>query len=312
VSVAVAKTQIDSHIDSRVCPRIVGLGEILWDVFPDGARFGGAPANFACSAAGLAAGSARVGMAGAVGRDDLGQRALAELTSRGVDVTAVAVLPEPTGRVDVTVDLAGHASYVFAPDCAWDNVPWSGSLERLAAETSAVCFGTLGSRGSVSLATVRRFVAAVPSPALRILDINLRPPFWSPEIVRDSLPLANIVKCNDDELPIVAELLGLSGSPESILRQLVSSHALRLAALTRGAKGSLLVSADGLSSDLPGTPVEVVDTVGAGDAFTAAVSLGLLAGWPLSKLHAHAERVAAYVCTRAGGTPPIPADLRVG
>ena len=312
MSVAVAKTQIDSHIDSQVYPRIVGLGEILWDVFPDGARFGGAPANFACSAAGLAAGSARVGMAGAVGRDDLGQRALAELTSRGVDVTAVAVLPEPTGRVDVTVDLAGHASYVFAPDCAWDHVSWSGSLERLAAETSAVCFGTLGSRGSVSLATVRRFVAAVPSSALRILDINLRPPFWSPEIVRDSLPLANIVKCNDDELPIVAELLGLSGSPEAILRQLVSSHALRLAALTRGAKGSLLVSADGLSSDLPGTPVEVVDTVGAGDAFTAAVTLGLLAGWPLSKLHAHAERVAAFVCTQAGGTPPIPADLRIG
>ncbi len=312
MSVDVAKTQIDSHIDSQVDPRIVGLGEILWDVFPDGARFGGAPANFACSAAGLAAGSARVGMAGAVGRDDLGQRALAELTSRGVDVTAVAVLPEPTGRVDVTVDLAGHASYVFAPDCAWDHVSWSGSLERLAAETSAVCFGTLGSRGSVSLATVRRFVAAVPSSALRILDINLRPPFWSPEIVRDSLPLASIVKCNDDELPVVAELLGLSGSPEAILRQLVSSHALRLAALTRGAKGSLLVSADGLSSDLPGTPVEVVDTVGAGDAFTAAVTLGLLAGWPLSKLHAHAERVAAFVCTQAGGTPPIPADLRIG
>ena len=312
MSVDVAKTQIDSHIDSQVYPRIVGLGEILWDVFPDGARFGGAPANFACSAAGLAAGSARVGMAGAVGRDDLGQRALAELTSRGVDVTAVAVLPEPTGRVDVTVDLAGHASYVFAPDCAWDHVSWSGSLERLAAETSAVCFGTLGSRGSVSLATVRRFVAAVPSSALRILDINLRPPFWSPEIVRDSLPLASIVKCNDDELPVVAEILGLSGSPEAILRQLVSSHALRLAALTRGAKGSLLVSADGLSSDLPGTPVEVVDTVGAGDAFTAAVTLGLLAGWPLSKLHAHAERVAAFVCTQAGGTPPIPADLRIG
>ena len=311
-----AQLKIDSQVDTQTATQadnqIVGLGEILWDVFPDGARFGGAPANFACSAAGLAAGSARVGMAGAVGRDDLGQRALAELTSRGVDVTAVAVLPEPTGRVDVTVDLAGHASYVFAPDCAWDHVSWSGSLERLAAETSAVCFGTLGSRGSVSLATVRRFVAAVPSSALRILDINLRPPFWSPEIVRDSLPLANIVKCNDDELPIVAELLGLSGSPEAILRQLVSSHALRLAALTRGAKGSLLVSADGLSSDLPGTPVEVVDTVGAGDAFTAAVTLGLLAGWPLSKLHAHAERVAAFVCTQAGGTPPIPADLRIG
>ena len=292
--------------------RIVGLGEILWDVFPDGARFGGAPANFACTAAGLAAGFARVSMAGAVGRDDLGRRALAEFSSRGVDVAAVAILPEPTGRVDVTVDAAGHASYVFASDCAWDNVPWSDSLERLAAATTAVCFGTLSSRGATSLATIRRFLAAVPSPALRILDINLRPPFWSPDVVRDSLPRANIVKCNDDELPVVAEILGLSGSPEAILRQLVSSHALRLAALTRGTKGSLLVTADGSASDLPGTPVEVVDTVGAGDAFTAAVTLGLLAGWPLSKLHAHAERVAAYVCTQRGGTPPIPADLRIG
>ena len=307
-----AQLKIDSKIDTQTDNQIVGLGEILWDVFPDGARFGGAPANFACSAAGLAAGSARVGMAGAVGRDDLGQRALAGLTSRGVAVTAVAVLPQPTGRVDVTVDLAGHASYVFAPDCAWDNVPWSDSLERLAAETSAVCFGTLSSRGATALATIRRFVAAVPSPALRILDINLRPPFWSSDIVRDSLPLANVVKCNDDELPVVAEILGLTGSPESILRQLVDRHALRLAALTRGAKGSLLVTADGAASDLPGTPVEVIDTVGAGDAFTAAVTLGLLAGWPLSKLHAHAERVAAYVCTQPGGTPPIPADLRIG
>ena len=298
--------------DTKTDHQIVGLGEILWDVFPDGARFGGAPANFACSASGLAAGSARVSMAGAVGGDDLGRRALAEFTARGVDVAAVVVLSEPTGRVDVTVDAAGHASYVFAPDSAWDNVPWSDSLERLAAATTAVCFGTLSSRGGTSRATIRRFIAAVPSPALRILDINLRPPFWSPEIVRDSLPLANIVKCNDDELPVVAKILGLSGSPEAILRQLVDRHALRLAALTRGAKGSLLVTADGSSSDLPGTPVDVVDTVGAGDAFTASVNLGLLAGWPLSKLHAHAERVAAYVCTQRGGTPPIPADLRIG
>ena len=301
-----------SPIDALIDIQIVGLGEILWDVFPDGARFGGAPANFACSAAGLAAGSARVSMAGAVGGDDLGHRALAEFTARGVDVAAVAVLSEPTGRVDVTVDAAGHASYVFAPDCAWDNVSWSDSLERLAAETSAVCFGTLSSRGATSRATIRRFIAAVPSPALRILDINLRPPFWSPDVVRDSLALANIVKCNDDELPVVAEILGLSGSPEAILRQLVDRHALRLAALTRGAKGSLLITADGSASDLPGTPVDVVDTVGAGDAFTAAVTLGLLAGWPLSKLHAHAERVAASVCTQRGGTPPIPADLRIG
>lgn len=292
-------------------PVVIGLGEILWDVFPDGARFGGAPANFACSAAGLAGGAARVSMAGAVGSDDLGRKAVAEFAARGVDVSAVAILREPTGRVDVTVDKAGHASYVFAPDCAWDGLPWSDSLGGLAAGASAVCYGTLGSRGATSRATIRRFLAEVPPPALRILDINLRPPFWNVEVIQESIALANVVKCNDDELPVLAGILGLSGGPEAILRQLVDRHALRLAALTRGANGSLLVAADGATSDLPGTPIDVVDTVGAGDAFTAAATLGLLAGWPLERLHAHAERVAAFVCTRAGGTPPIPDDLRI-
>ena len=296
---------------SPALPVVVGLGEILWDVFPDRATFGGAPANFACSAAGLAGARAPVAMAGAVGDDDLGRRALGELSSRGVDVGAVAVLGKPTGRVDVSLDSVGHASYAFAPDCAWDNVPWSEALEHLARETSAVCFGSLGQRGAGSRATIRRFLAVVPSPALRILDVNLRPPFWTPEVIRESLSLANVLKCNDDELPVVAQILGLTGSPERILRDLVARHGLRLAALTRGPHGSLLVATDGATSDLPGTPVEVVDTVGAGDAFTAAVTLGLLAGWPLARLHAHAERVAAFVCTRPGGTPPIPAELQV-
>ena len=295
----------------RAVPLVVGLGEILWDVFPDGARFGGAPANFACSAAGLAGGAARVCMAGAVGDDDLGRRALGEFTSRGVDTTAVAVLGQPTGRVDVTVDAAGHASYVFAPDSAWDHLPCGDELERLARAASVVCFGTLGQRGVTARETIRRVLAAVPSPALRILDINLRPPFWSPEVVRDSVARANVVKCNDDELPVVAGILGLSGSPERILRDLVDRFALRLAALTRGADGSLLVTAEGALSDLPGTPVDVVDTVGAGDAFTAALALGLLAGRSLGDLHAHAERVAGHVCTQRGGTPEFPAGLRI-
>lgn len=296
----------------RTGPLVVGLGEILWDVFPDGPRFGGAPANFACSAAGLAGDAARVCMAGAVGDDDLGRRAVREFTSRGVDTEAVAVLGKPTGRVDVTLDTAGQASYVFAPDSAWDEVPWSDTLAALAGRTSAVCFGTLGQRSAASRETIRRFLAAVPSSALRILDINLRPPFWSPESVRESLPLADIVKCNDEELPVVGGLLGLSGPPERMLRELVDRHRLRLAVLTRGDRGSLLIAADGTSSALDGTPVDVVDTVGAGDAFTAAIALGTLAGWSLERRHAHAERVAAHVCTQRGGTPPIPAALRIG
>jgi fructokinase len=300
-----------SAVRGRVVPVVVGLGEILWDVFPDGARFGGAPANFACSTAGLAGDAARVCMAGAVSDDDLGRRALGEFTARGVATEAVAVLGKPTGRVDVTVDAAGHAAYVFAPDCAWDHVPWGGALERLARETSVVCFGTLGQREATSRATIRRFLSAMPSPALRILDLNLRPPFWSPDVVRESLPLANVVKCNDNELPVVAGILGLAGSPEQILRDLVERFSLRLAALTRGARGSLLVTADGRRSDLPGAPIVVCDTVGAGDAFTAAVAIGYLAGRPLENLHAHAERVAGFVCTQRGGTPAFPAEFQV-
>jgi len=292
-------------------PVVVGLGEILWDVFPDGPRFGGAPANFAASAAGLAGDAAAVCMAGAVGDDDLGRRAIDTLASRGVATAAVAVLGKPTGRVDVTVDSAGHASYVFAPDCSWDHMPWSPVLERLAGDTAAVCFGTLSQREATARTTVRRFLAAVRPSALRVLDINLRPPFWSPDTVLESLSLADVVKCNDEELPVVADLVGLSGSPESVLRDLVGRYRLRLAALTRGASGSLLLAADGTASDLAGTPVTVVDTVGAGDAFTAALVLGTLAGWSLERRHTHAERVAASVCTQRGGTPPLPAALRI-
>lgn len=293
-------------------PLVLGLGEILWDVFPDGARFGGAPANFACSVAGLAGSAARAGMAGAVGTDDLGRRALAEFAARGVDTAAVAVLGQPTGRVDVTIDATGHAAYVFAPDAAWDHVPWTAAIEQAAGRAAAVCYGTLGQRSAPSRATIHRCLAAVRPTALRILDINLRPPFWSPEVIRESLPPADVVKCNDEELPIVADVLGLTGSPERILRELVDRAGLRLAAVTRGPRGSLLVAADGTTSDLAGTPVDVVDTVGAGDAFTAALTIGLLAGWPLPRLHAHAERVASFVCTRRGGTPELPPGLRIG
>lgn len=288
---------------------LVGLGEVLWDVFPEGARFGGAPANFACSAAKLAGVQVEVHVVSAVGDDDLGVRARESLESQGVLVGHLSTLAQRTGQVDVTLDDDGHASYVFASDTAWDNLEWSTGLEEMSRRTSAVCFGTLGQRGELSRATIRRFVEHTPPSALRIFDINLRPPFFDDEVILASLALANVLKLNDDELPVVARLTGVSGSEAELLRQIADHWQLSAVALTRGATGAVLLRGSELN-DSPGTETVVRDTVGAGDAFTATLALGLLRQMPLSEINRAACRVAAFVCSQPGATPPFPDELR--
>ncbi len=290
---------------------IVGLGEVLWDVFPDGPRFGGAPANFACSAAGLAGSVARCYMVSAVGRDELGRQALTKLGELGVKTDGVAQLERPTGTVTVQLDDAGHASYEFAADTAWDNLGWSNQLHDLAKQTTAVCFGTLGQRSEASAQVIRKFVRSTSDRCLKIFDVNLRTPFWTDDVIRESLPLCNALKCNDEELPVLARLFEVPGSDERVLSQLVEKFGLQFAALTRGAAGSLLVSGTLGTSDLDGVETAVVDTVGAGDSFTAALALGLLHDLPLKLTHAWATQVAAFVCSQAGATPSIPEDLRI-
>ncbi len=287
---------------------IVGIGETLWDVFPDGPRFGGAPANFACSAAELGRDQVEVWMASAVGQDELGTRALAAFREHGVNTGAVATLAKPSGQVLVQLDAEGRASYRFAEDTAWDNLDWTAELERLAARTDAVCFGTLGQRSPVTRATIQRFVSAVPERALRILDINLRTPFFSDEVIHDSLQRANILKLNDEELPALSRLYGLTGSESERMAALAGRFELRLVALTRGPRGAVLMQGSA-TSELPGSQVEVRDTVGAGDAFTAALTVGLLQGLDLATINRRACQVAAYVCTQAGATPSLPARL---
>jgi fructokinase len=289
---------------------IVGLGEVLWDVFPDGARFGGAPANFACIAAQLAGERASVCVASRVGHDELGRRALAALSAHGVDTRSVGQDERPTGQVLVQLDGAGHASYTFAADTAWDNLVWSNELAELARRSDVVCFGTLGQRSAASKDTIQRFVRETPAAALRVFDINLRPPYWTPKVVFDSLELAGVLKLNDAELPILRDLLSLHGSDREVLHELCDRFSLGVVALTRGAAGSLLLNGAGECSDLSGSPVNVVDTVGAGDAFTAALVVGLLDGLPLGTIHQWAARVAAFVCTQPGATPRIPDSLR--
>lgn len=287
--------------------RVVGLGEVLWDVYPDAAHFGGAPANFACHAASLGAEAA---MVSAVGADELGDRAVQKLRERGVDCRhVVRDAHHATGRVLVTLNEAGQGSYEFASDTAWDHLAWTDDLAVLAARCDAVCFGTLGQRSPGSRETIRRFLAATPAATLRVFDVNLRQRFYDADILHASLQLASAVKLNDEELPIVAELCGLraAGARDQAV-ELAARYNLRLAALTRGPGGSLLV-AGATQDECPAPPTTVVDTVGAGDAFTATLVLGFLRGLPLPAINRHANAVASYVCSQKGATPALPPAL---
>lgn len=289
-------------------PVIVGLGEVLWDVYPDAAHFGGAPANFACHAASLGAES---WMVSAVGADELGERAVEKLRERDVKCGHVSRdTHHATGRVLVTLNAAGQASYEFAADTAWDHLAWSDDLATLAARCDAVCFGTLGQRSPTSRETIRRFVEATPAKALRVFDVNLRQRFYDAETIHASLQIASAVKLNDEELPIIGQLCGLRAvTPREMLIELTAQFDLRFAALTRGPRGSLLIAGTA-EDDCPAPPTTVVDTVGAGDSFTATLVSGFLKGLPLDAINRHANAVASFVCSQKGATPVLPNDLR--
>lgn len=286
---------------------IVGIGEVLWDLLPQGPRFGGAPANFACHAAALGAAAAVVSC---VGEDELGEQAVAALAARGIDPRYIARTGRrPTGSVQVALDAAGKPTFTIGADAAWDLVEWSDELGALAARTDAVCFGTLGQRHPTARGTIQRFVAAVPPGALRIFDINLRPPYIDPEIVRASLALATVLKLNDEELEVLAPMLGLR-EPETIarLREIAHAHALGVVALTCGERGAVLVRGDEVSQWCP-PAARVRDSIGAGDSFTAAMAMGLLRGHDLEAINRHACQVASYVCSQPGATPALPREL---
>jgi fructokinase len=287
--------------------QIAGIGEILWDLFPTGPRFGGAPANFACHTAALV-GTAH--MVSAIGRDPLGDQALAALADRNVDTRhVVRTAGHPTGQVTVAIDGEGQPSYHFGRDEAWDHLEWSAELERFASRTDAVCFGTLGQRSRQSRGIIQRFLATTPRSALRVFDVNLRAAFYDESVIRQSLAEANVLKLNADELRVVARMFELDGSDEELLAKLADRFSLQTVALTRGSEGAILFGGGEMSRSAAGRVV-VSDTVGAGDAFTAALTCGLLGGNSLASINRRACEIAAFVCSQPGGTPPIPAELR--
>jgi fructokinase len=282
---------------------IIGIGELLWDMLPDGKMLGGAPANFAYW-------STRLGnrgvVASRVGEDALGNDALALLTQADVETAYIQRDAErPTGTVDVELDASGQARYTIVEDVAWDFLAFSEQWADLATHADAICFGLLAQRAAITRATMRQFLAAAPADALRVLDVNFRPPYDDDGILRESLALADVVKLNDAELAAVATRFALIGdSEEEQARSLLNAYDLDLVCVTRGARGSLLVTATEQIAH-PGFSVEVADTIGAGDSFTAALVHQYLRGAPLERIAAAANRLGTWVASQRGGMPPV-------
>lgn len=287
---------------------VVGMGEALWDVLPEGKKIGGAPANFAYHVSQFGLPSRVVS---AVGNDPLGREIVENFTSKGLN-HLIEEVPYPTGTVQVEIDPAGIPQYDIKENVAWDNIPYTARLEALAGQTRAVCFGSLAQRNVVSRDTINRFLDAMPQTAdsLVVFDVNLRQGFYTKEILCNSMKRCNILKINDEELVTVSRMFGYPGIDlQDKCWILLGKYNLRMLILTCGINGSYVFTPGNVSFQ-PTPKVEVADTVGAGDSFTAAFIASLLKGKSVAEAHALAVRTSAFVCTRKGAMPELPPDLR--
>lgn len=287
--------------------RIIGMGEVLWDLLPAGKQLGGAPANVALHARALGADAALVSR---VGDDEAGRDILRRLDDQGLPGALVQTDPSaPTGTVTVELRGKGIPHYTIHEGVAWDRIAATPEALAAVAGADAVCFGSLAQRHPVSRAAIRKLVGHSPESALRVFDINLRQHYFTPETLDASLQLANVLKLNDAELPLLAGQCGLTGAVENQLEALAARFGLKVIAFTRGAQGSLLWQ-EGRRSERRGPDVKVVDTVGAGDSFTATMVMGLLRGMDLDETNERANAVASFVCSQPGATPPLPQEFR--
>lgn len=289
------------------CKRVIaGIGELLWDMLPGGRQLGGAPANFAYMCHLL--GDEGI-VASRLGQDTLGEEAQRNLGASGLCTDYIQRDPaHVTSTVNVEVGPDGQPEFEITECVAWDFLEWTEQWRILAQRADAVCFGSLAQRNAISRETIRKFIAATRSEAVRLLDVNLRQSFYSEDVLAESLKLAHIVKLNHEELPTVARLLKIPQEREALCAErLRQEYELKLVCITRGAHGSLLVNGEGVHEH-SGFPVEVVDTVGAGDAFTAALVHCYLRGASLSAMNEAANRLGSLVAAHAGGMPKLPKD----
>lgn len=286
---------------------VVGMGEALWDVLPEGKKIGGAPANFAYHVSQFGLTSCVVS---AVGADALGKEIQENLTSKGLN-HLIAEVPYPTGTVQVEIDQAGVPQYEIKENVAWDNIPYTSQLESLAKRTQAVCFGSLAQRNVVSRETINRFLDAMPQTedSLVVFDVNLRQGFYNKEILCNSMRRCNILKINDEELVTVSRMFGYPGIDlQDKCWILMGKYNLKMLILTCGINGSYVFTPGNVSFQ-PTPKVDVADTVGAGDSFTAAFIASILKGKSVAEAHSIAVRTSAFVCTKDGAMPVLPSDL---
>lgn len=286
---------------------VVGIGEALWDVLPEGKKLGGAPANFAYHVSQFGLQSRVVS---AIGEDKLGNEILDNFQGKGLH-TLIAKVEYPTGTVQVQLDNEGVPCYDIKENVAWDNIPFTDKLKQLAQKTCAVCYGSLAQRNVVSRETINAFLDAMPEGKgqYKIFDINLRQGFYTKEIICNSMQRCNILKINDEELVTVSRMFGYPGIDlQDKCWILLAKYKLEMLILTCGVNGSYVFT-PGSVSFVETPKVEVADTVGAGDSFTAAFVSAILKGKPVNEAHQLAVNVSAYVCTQNGAMPELPENV---
>lgn len=289
---------------------VVGLGEALWDVLPEGKKLGGAPANFAYHA-GQFLGQENTLAVSALGEDRLAEETIESLKEHGLSYLMPRV-PYPTGTVQVTLDDQGIPSYDIKENVAWDNIPQSEEIMTVARNCRAVCFGSLAQRNVVSRETIHCFLDYTPSDCMKIFDINLRQNFYNKEIIMESLQRCNVLKINDEELVLIGRMFGYPGlDMENKCWLILGKYNLDMLVLTCGTNGSYVFTPGQMS--VQETPVvEVADTVGAGDSFTGSFCAAILSGKSVAEAHKLAVSVSAYVCTQNGAMPILPEELIKG
>lgn len=285
---------------------VVGLGEALWDVLPEGKKLGGAPANFAFHAGQFGLNSIAVS---ALGEDNLAEETIQQLEEKNLQYCMPRV-PYPTGTVQVTLDNEGIPTYDIKENVAWDNIPFNDDVKTIAENTRAVCWGSLAQRNVVSRESIYKFLDTTPKDCMKIFDINLRQNFYSKEVICESMKRCNILKINDEELVLIGRMFGYPGLDiENKCWLILGKYNLDMLVLTCGTNGSYVFTPGSMSYQ-PTPKVEVADTVGAGDSFTGTFCASILAGKPVTEAHKLAVSVSAYVCTQNGAMPILPEEVK--